>query len=162
MQNQNTLKKSTIKQVRKEAEAVHAITQQTENQSASVASAPTVSTMLTTAMANEPLRLPSSSSSVKVTVSAYGATPTAASPASVRSVITQKPVQRFAHHANLYGTPMPVLPVAFEAPGSSAAGDSGRPLVKVKPAVLKKPTIPASLNSPDSPRQSNFEHDTQI
>ena len=151
MQNQNTLKKSTIKQAKKETEAI-AMAQQTES------NPPTVSSLLTSATANEPQRPPSS---VKVTVSAYGSTPTVSSPASVRS-ITPKPVQRFTPHANLYGTPMPVLPVAFEATAASSVGDSSRPLVKVKPAVLKKPTLPVSLNSPDSPRQSTFEHDPQI
>lgn len=111
-------------------------------------------------------------SGVKVNVVPFGSTtPIGASAAAPRSVTTPKIANRFPHHINLYATPMPVLPVAFasggEAGAASADAVAGKPQLKMKPQVLKKPALPQSLNSPETARRygggtGGEHHDSQM
>ncbi|XP_045027410.1 SLIT-ROBO Rho GTPase-activating protein 1 isoform X2 [Daphnia magna] len=153
MQNQSTLKKSTIKQIKKDkADAAVA--------SASAApTEPTAAVMAVTVSETPPRP------SVKVSVSAYGS----AAPISTGiRPITPKIANRFPHSINLYATPMPVLPVAFAVEANAASGlspasvDAIRPQLKIKPQVLKKPTLPVSLSSPESSRRSGFDQDSHV
>lgn len=159
MQNQSTLKKSTIKQIKKDrADAAAA------SASGSVATTTdhVKATPVTPVTSVESAR---PTSSVKVSVSAYGSA-SVSTPVSNLRPVTPKIANRFPHHINLYATPMPVLPVAFAAEAAAAAGlspaDPSRPQLKIKPQVLKKPTIPASLSSPESSRRSELDHDSHV
>lgn len=153
MQNQSTLKKSTIKQIKKDkADAAVA--------SASAAPTEPTAAVMAVTVSETPPR-----SSVKVSVSAYGS----AAPISTGiRPITPKIANRFPHSINLYATPMPVLPVAFAAEANAASGlspasvDAIRPQLKIKPQVLKKPTLPVSLSSPESSRRSGFDQDSHV
>lgn len=153
MQNQSTLKKSTIKQIKKDKVDAAAA-------SASAASTETTPAVVAVAVSETPPR-----PLVKVSVSAYGSA--APISAGIRP-ITPKITNRFAHSINLYATPMPVLPVAFAAEATAASGmspasvDAIRPQLKIKPQVLKKPTLPVSLSSPESSRRSGFDQDSHV
>lgn len=158
MQNQNTLKKSTVKQIKKDRadSAVAAPAPGTLSGAASAAE------QQAAAGVSEPAKPPSA---VKVNVAPFGSlgtSPAPSSSAAVRPVTTPKIANRFPHHVNLYATPMPVLPVAFPAAEAGAAsGDPSKPQLKIKPQVLKKPALPQSLNSPETARRYG-DHDSQI
>ncbi|XP_059352259.1 SLIT-ROBO Rho GTPase-activating protein 1-like isoform X3 [Daphnia carinata] len=153
MQNQSTLKKSTIKQIKK------------DRADAAVASASAAPTEPTAAVMAVEITETPPRPSVKVSVSTYGS----ASPISTGiRPITPKIANRFPHSINLYATPMPVLPVAFAAEANVASAmspgsvDAIRPQLKIKPQVLKKPTLPVSLSSPESSRRSGFDQDSHL
>ena len=157
MQNQSTLKKSTIKQLKKDrADAVAVGTVAT---AMAETAAPVVVVPATES--------PRPTSSVKVSVSAYGSASATPISSGIRP-ITPKIANRFPHHINLYATPMPVLPVAFAAEAAASSGfssasvDASRPQLKMKPQVLKKPTLPASLSSPETSRRSGFDQDSHV
>ena len=151
-QNQSTLKKShVVKLPKKEPAELPA-----EEAPPPARSAPTVKLQIATYSS-------SASSSASSSGSSSGLSP-AANPL-VRPSTTPKLGARFSH---LYGTPMPVLPVAFApqaaqtgAAASDSSGPDGRPQVKLKPQVLRKPTLP-SLNSPESTRRSGVDQDSVV
>lgn len=165
MQNQSTLKKSTIKQIKKDkAEAAAVAVPSTSGAVTKdhVAAKP-ISTATPTVEPTRPL------SSVRVSVSTYGSSSISTPLPSAIRPVTPKIATRFPHHINLYATPMPVLPVAFAAEAAAAAaaasapgGSVDRPQLKMKPQVLKKPTLPASLSSPETSRRSGFDQDSQV
>lgn len=136
MQNQSTLKKSTIKAIKKDrAEAAAARTEAVA--AGSVSPSGPGSTLVAPAESTP-------KPSIKVSVSAYGSSPLPPISSSGVRAVTPKLVNRFPHQ---YGTPCPVLPVAFANEAASAlSSDPSRPQVKIKPQVLKKPTLPTSLN----------------
>lgn len=161
MQNQSTLKKSTIKQIKKDkADAAAAAASSSSAVSASTTATETTAIPVMAVNITEASPRPS----VKVSVTAYGS---AAPISSGMRPITPKIANRFPHHINLYATPMPVLPVAFAAEAAAASTtspssvDANRPQLKIKPQVLKKPTLPVSLSSPESSRRS-FDHDSHV
>lgn len=162
MQNQSTLKKSTIKQIKKDRADAAAASTSVAVTCEHVTVAPV--TVVTMAESTRP------TSSVKVSVSAYGSASVTTPVSSSIRPVTPKIANRFPHHINLYATPMPVLPVAFAAEAAAAAAasglspaDPGRPQLKIKPQVLKKPTLPAThLNSPESSRRSGFDQDSHV
>lgn len=159
MQNQSTLKKSTIKQIKKDRADAAAASTSVAVTSEHATVAPV--TVVTIAESTRP------TSSVKVSVSAYGSASVMTPVSSNIRPVTPKIANRFPHHINLYATPMPVLPVAFAAEAAAASGlspaDPNRPQLKIKPQVLKKPTLPAThLNSPESSRRSGFDQDSQV
>ena len=147
MQNQSTLKKSTVKPAKKEENVPF--------------EQPMAAPLKEKEQTPRPAKV-ESSSAVKLHIAAYSSATGSNSPAvtnPVRTTTTPKLASRFSH---LYGTPMPVLPVAFAA--AAAAGESpmdGKPQVKLKPQVLKKPTLP-SLNSPESSRRSGVDQDSSL
>lgn len=149
MQNQSTLKKSTIKQMKKDKAATTDAAATAVPAAAEHVVAPPIVTV------SEAPRPP-----VKVNVSAYGSSSSSSS-SGIRPV-TPKIANRFPHHINLYATPMPVLPVAFAAEAAAAGASPDRPQLKIKPQVLKKPSLPASLSSPESSRRSGFDQDSQV
>lgn len=149
MQNQSTLKKSNIKQVKKVVEPAEPTSQISSEQGA---------------CSSRPV---AAGSSIKVSVSPYGSSPSttttllASASSAPRPAVTPKLVTRFPHQ---YGTPCPVLPVAFAAEAAASPGDPSRPQVRIKPQVLKKPTLPTSLNSPETARRSSGldHHNSQV
>ncbi|XP_046457687.1 SLIT-ROBO Rho GTPase-activating protein 1-like isoform X5 [Daphnia pulex] len=156
MQNQSTLKKSTIKQIKKD---------KADAAASSVSASTTVTETTATPAMAVTVTEASPRPSVKVSVTAYGS---AAPISSSMRPITPKIANRFPHHMNhLYATPMPVLPVAFAAEAAAAATspssvDANRPQLKMKPQVLKKPTLPVSLSSPESSRRTSFDQDSHV
>lgn len=150
MQNQSTLKKSAIKQAKKDDMTSFAATAHQVHEVEGSSSR---------------LNRSESTSSVKLHIAAF-------SPANNGNVQTTPAItkpqtpkvgNRFPH---LYGTPMPVLPIAFASsnqPGSSGGIDTSsleanKPQVRTKPQVLKKPTLP-SMNSPEASRRSTVNQD---
>ena len=96
-------------------------------------------------------------SAVKLQVAAFSCAPPGggssaggpAAAAALKTTTTPKLATRFPH---LYGTPMPVLPNAFAASGDA----SGPQLIKLKPTVMKKPSLPSAVGaSPEANRRSS-------
>lgn len=151
-QNQSTLKKSHVVKVTKKEPAELP----TEEPPAQPRSAPAVKLHIATYGS-------AGSSSGSSSGSTGGLSP-AANPLT-RPATTPKLGARFSH---LYGTPMPVLPIAFAAQaaqtgatGIDSSGSDGRPQVKMKPQVLRKPMRP-SLSSPESTRRSGVDQDSVV